>query len=488
MDLLDSVRRTIRRHALAGPDTRVLAAVSGGSDSVALACLLDVLDRTGELRLVGLAHFNHQLRNAAAADEQYCALLAASLARPFVADRADVGALARRDGLSLENAARTARHGFLERARVDLAADVVALGHTKDDQAETFLLRLLRGAGPRGLASMHPRHGAVVRPLLECRRAQLRSYLATRGVPFVHDESNDDVGIPRNRVRAELLPLLEERFNPSIVEVLAGEAELARDDHACLAALAEDWWPRVVLVSGRRWRLDADTLRGVPRAVARVLVRRAMVNAAHGRDVTFNDVERALELCSAPGPPFDGPGQRVERIGPDVVLTGRPSGSKGRPVAAPLVFSYALSVPGEVVLAESRCTISAAVAPGTVSNPVSGCAGDRPRGSVGAVDSTAAAGATALVRLDACGETLAVRNRRPGDRFRPAGFSGRRKLQDFFVDRKVARIERDFVPIVVDRSDRIVWVAGHAIAEEFRVTDSTQAVLVLRLNGVGGST
>ena len=221
MQLLERVRQTIRRHDLARGDTRVVVALSGGSDSVALAHLLRALDLAGELRVVGLAHFNHQLRPAASGDERFCADVAAALERPLLVDREDVRDLARRERRSIEDTARRARHRFLSRARGHFDADVTALGHTRDDQAETFLLRLLRGAGARGLAAMHPRRGALIRPLLDCRRATLQEYLVSRHVEYIHDESNEDLSIPRNRVRAELLPFLEQRFNPSIVPLEA---------------------------------------------------------------------------------------------------------------------------------------------------------------------------------------------------------------------------------------------------------------------------
>jgi tRNA(Ile)-lysidine synthase len=472
MDLLDHVRRTLRRYDLAGPGTRVIAAVSGGSDSVALAHVLHVLDGMGECRLIGLAHFNHQLRGTAAdRDEAFCAGLAKSFGRPLVVDRADVQALARLERRSLEDAGRTARHAFLERARRELGADVVALGHTRDDQAETFLLRLLRGAGSRGLGSMHPRRGTIVRPLIDCRRSALKEYLSEHAIPFVHDETNDDVGIPRNRVRAELLPLVEARFNPSLVDVLADEAELARDEHDYLASAAEEVWPQIVRLVDQRWFLDILALSALPAALRRLLVRRAMSEAAAGRAVRFADVERTLALARDNGLPFDAPGQRVERIGSDVVLTGRPQGAAGRPAATKgrtNFFHYSLSIPGEVVVAEADCVLSAEVANTFEPDAVSGRDG------------------VAVVQLDKSTEAFAVRNRRPGDRFRPFGLGQRKKLQDFFVDRKVVREHRDRVPIVVDSSDRIVWVAGHSINEDFRVTDPAQAVIILRLKAVGG--
>ena len=207
----------------------MLAAVSGGSDSTALAHILRELDRVGELQLAGLVHFNHQLRASADGDEQFVGELAASLGVFCFVDREDIAARAGRERRSIEDAARAARYAAFERARQSAGIEIVALGHTRDDQAETVLLRLIRGAGPRGLAAMFPRNGAVVRPLLASRREELRAWLRERGLPFVEDETNADVSIPRNRVRAELLPLLASRFNPAIVDVLADQAELSRD-------------------------------------------------------------------------------------------------------------------------------------------------------------------------------------------------------------------------------------------------------------------
>jgi tRNA(Ile)-lysidine synthase len=233
--LLQRIRRFIRQHDLIAPGSRILAAVSGGSDSMALLHALHELNRTGELRLVGVVHFNHQLRPAADADERFVMRAAGSLGLECTTGREDVAGRARREGRSLEDAARTARHEFFERARVACHADLVAVGHTRDDQAETLLLRLIRGSGPRGLSGMHPRNGAIVRPLLDCGRDELRSWLADRrargaaAADYVTDETNSDVSIPRNRVRLELLPLLQSKFNPSIVETLADEAALLRE-------------------------------------------------------------------------------------------------------------------------------------------------------------------------------------------------------------------------------------------------------------------
>ena len=488
MSLIDRVRQFIRDHELIRPETRVVGALSGGSDSVALASVLRELHAHGEVCLAGVAHFNHQLRPAADRDEQLAVSIAAALDVPILVDGEDVAARARGERRSIEDAARAARYAFFERARHHFGADLVALGHTRDDQAETFLLRLLRGAGSRGLASMYPRNDRIVRPLLGCRRDDLRAWLAARqaqgdrAAEYVDDESNADVAIPRNRVRAELIPLLKDRFNPAIVDVLADEAEMARETWVWLQGVADQVGAEVVLAPDGAddvRAMDLEALRGLPPPLRRVVVWRLMTELARGRAVGFDHVTAALRVASTDGPSaVDAPGQRVERIGSRLVLRGRPLDAVGRwNPANPSnrenpanLFRYPLSIPGEVPLPQAHCVVSAQAVG----------ASERERQTIepGAIVGN---GPVALVRGDLCRGSLAVRNRRPCDRFRPVGLGGKKKLQDFFVDRKVARRERDAVPLVVDEADRIVWVAGYGIDEAFRVTDPAQHVLILRL-------
>jgi tRNA(Ile)-lysidine synthase len=457
MQLLAEIRRFIRRHHLIERGSRVVAAVSGGADSMALAEILIELERAGDLSLAGIAHFNHRLRPTADRDEEVVRDRARALDRAFVSERGAVADRAAREGRSIEAAARAARYEFFERARTQLGADLVALGHTRDDQAETFLLRLLRGAGPRGLAGMYPRNGAIVRPLLECRREDLHAWLESRGVPHVEDETNSDVGIPRNRVRAELLPLIASRFNPSIVDVLADEAAIARE--------VWQWMDEVSApLLATPGTLDAAALAAAPGALKRLVMWRAMTAASGGRHISFDHVAAAIRLMDRTSGSIDMPGHRVQRIGGRIVLT-----SGGRKGSTANLFRYPLSIPGEVVIHESRCVVSV--------EADASAAAAMPRAAVGN-------GAAAIVRRDLLSETLAVRNRRPGDRFRPVGLHGSKKLQDLFVDRKLARAERDAVPLVVDDRDRIVWVAGYGIDEAFRVTDAAQAVLILKLTAV----
>jgi len=472
MTLIDRVRRTLKRHYLATSTTRVCVALSGGPDSMALLHALCAMRDEGVLQLAGVAHLNHQLRDAAAADAHFCEGVADSLGLPFSHEAVDVNALARAEHRSIEDAAHRARHAFFERVLAVQRADVMAVGHTRDDQAETFLLRLLRGAGTRGLAAMHPRSGTVIRPLLDCSREDVRAFLKQRELASVHDMSNDDVGIPRNRVRLELLPLLRDRFNPRIVDTLSAEAGLARADQEFLQRQADEWTSTHARSDTQAlWRVDAHALRCLPPAIGYRVLHELMMRAGSTRSIGFDAVERAWSVVEGTAGGLDAAGHRVERVGPDVVLTSRPAGSAGRRPAVSTrqvsEFSRPLPIPGEVAIPEIGCVMSAEVGFSVENVPPSN-------------------GTVAVVPKDKVAGGLAVRNRRTGDRLTPSA-AGHRKLQDLLVDRKVPRADRDRLPIVVDAHDRIVWVAGVVVDMDFRVTDSAQAVVILRLKGVGGS-
>jgi tRNA(Ile)-lysidine synthase len=449
------------------PGARVMLAVSGGPDSVAMTHLLREAAADGAIELAGMAHFNHRLRGEEAdKDEAFCRDLASSLGLAFVTASGDVARYSRDHGLSLENAARRLRYEFLDRARLELGADLVAVGHTRDDQAETYLLRLMRGAGPRGLSGIRPRLGAVVRPLLDTSRHELLGWLDQRGLVYRVDASNADTAIARNRIRHDVLPAIE-RGSPGATDALARAARMAADDEDFIASHAAEAGARVVVESGTHTRLRLERLRELHPAVARRIVYDAMQRVARNRFVEFKHVDAVLALVASGQGRLDAPGQRVLAEGEWLALT---------PSEIPLrergsnVFRYLLSIPGEALVPESGVAISAELVTRTG------------RGAETLTDEAVLAASG----ID-CAAGLVVRNRRPGDRFRPLGLAGRKKLQDYFVDRKVPRAERDRIPLVVDASDRIVWVVGHTVAQEFRVTDPGEAVLLLKVRHLGGS-
>ncbi len=490
MTITGRVLRTIRRHALVPPGGRVLAAVSGGADSVALVHILRELEAGGHVEVVGIAHFNHQLRGAESdADEAFCRCLAAALNLPIECGAGDVRAAAAAQGRSIEDAARVLRYAFLERAADSRSADAVAVGHTRDDQAETFLLRLLRGSGARGLAGILPRAGRIVRPLLETPRSELRTYAARRGLASREDATNQDLRIPRNRVRHELLPYLEREFSPGIAAVLAREAASAREDEDYIGLGATDLSRSIVLRKEGEdgtvdTHVDAVALASLPRAIAARVARTALQDQAPGVFIGFDHIDGLLQFArhGRAGAALSLPGQQAVHTGKAVRLGPEPT----RPLPGPRPirsapaneFSFPLSIPGEVRLDKQGWTISAALVgadPG---------GGEAP--GIGSRDVAADAVVSVEVAADPLSLPLCVRSRRAGDRFDPSRPGGGKKLKDFLIDRKIPRECRDSLPLVVDGAGRVVWVVGHSLAADFRVTSRSRGVILLQSRRLGG--
>lgn len=468
--IVDRLIRTIRRERLLGPGDRVAVAVSGGSDSVALAHLMRDVAPALECRFVGLCHLNHRLRGADAdEDERFCRDLAVRLGVPIEVGAADVRERARESRTSIEVAARHARYAFYSDAAGRLGANRVVVGHTRNDQAETYFLRLLRGAGPGGLAGIRPRAGLVIRPALDLTRQELRTFLEAMGAGFRDDASNLDPGIPRNRIRHELIPYLQRHFAPAIVDVAARNAVIARVDSEWLDEAAAEAADSMVREDGGRIAIDRMALVALPKALAMRVARSALERIGAG-GVGLEGVARVLDMASGHPAEADFPGCHARVEGGTLRLAAR----RGRGASAPagrLVFDYPLPVPGQVSVPEASLVIEVETA------------------GKGGPDLERPSGRGTWLAVDAGRVTLPleVRNWRSGDRFRPLGFHGHKTLQDFFVDRKVPRADRARVPLVVDREGRIVWIVGHAPAEDFRVTAGSPAVLILKVRQVGGA-
>ena len=319
--LHQEIRRTIRRHGLCPQGSRLLVGVSGGSDSVALTLLLQELSEQDGFSVVSLAHLNHRLRCTAPRDEQFCRDLARRVGLPIVVESIDVGAYAQTQRLSVEDAARRLRYDFLHRAAESLAADRIAVGHTRDDQAETFLLKLIRGAGLTGLAGIYPRRDAVIRPLIEVGRTDLRQYLESRGQSWVEDETNDDLENPRNRIRHKVLPEMDRAGNASSTPAIARAAAIVREDGRWLDELSDRRFDALVVRSNSGLEIDVSGLMAEPPPVRRRVVLAALRLAAPNREIGFEHVESALEVASGESGGVDVPGARVElRRGKMVLL------------------------------------------------------------------------------------------------------------------------------------------------------------------------
>lgn len=298
--LVASVQRALLEAGVPARGETLVLALSGGPDSTALLDALALLRRPRGFRLLA-AHLDHGLRPDSAADAAFCRTLCAQLEVPLQVGTADVRARERRERGGIEQAGRRERYSFLRGVREREQAAAIALAHTRDDQAETLLLRLLRGAGATGLSAMRPRSGDLLRPLLAVSRAEVLAHLRQRGLGWREDPTNADPEQPRSRVRHELLPYLEQRFNPRAREALARTAALLADDAAFLRAEAAALLARAGRGGeGTTVALRRAALAQAPPALARAAVREALARATGRRPLAAVHVERALRLARRP--------------------------------------------------------------------------------------------------------------------------------------------------------------------------------------------
>ena len=431
-----------------------MVACSGGPDSVALLHLLISMGVD-----VAVAHFNHRLRGSEAnRDAEFVRGLCASLGRAYYPGEGEVSAEARRLRMNIEDCARRMRLAFLrETARV-VGADRVALGHTADDLVETLLMRLFRGSGRTGLTSIAPVRGDLIRPLIDVRKHEVLTFLEQRSLAFVRDSSNLDMARTRNRVRAELMPVIDRLFPAGVRRTRAALAVLREEDLFLQQQATEALRACRLNSSPLSVTLDRPLLRGLPPAILARTFRLAA--AALGSTVGRERVVELVDWCTSDSisSRFRStlPGQVRVRCRGEFIELRR---------ADPRVdeFCALLPVPGvlEIETIDERLEarlIDARQFPQAIRFD------DR---------------IVCYMDLDKTGETLFVRNRRPGDRYRPIGSAGSRHVKGMLINKKVPDHQRDRLPVVLC-GDRICWVAFLPIGDEFRVTEQTTRIIEIR--------
>jgi tRNA(Ile)-lysidine synthase len=427
VNVIETIRRTIDRHGLIPDGATVVVAVSGGADSVALLRALHAMDLP-----LTVAHLNHQLRGEASdADEAFVRGLASELGLPVAVQSADVHALAESESLSIEMAARRARHAFF----AEFGDAAIALAHHADDQVETFLLRMARGAGTEGLCGMpyvqQLDSMRLIRPLLDLHRFDILAWLREGGYAWREDATNSDETFLRNRVRHSILPMLERELNPNIRETILRSMDVLREEDAWMNGMVAD--------------TGMDAMTTLPKAAQRRVLR-AWLFEQGAADADYDRVEKLLELMNK------GNGSTVfdlndrQRV---VVEYGRPRmEERNNPAAGPI---WTLHV-----------------------DPGQGWKKDHGKGP-GMLP------AEASFNAEKVGDSpLEVRAAGPGDRIEPLGMKGSRKLQDILTDLKVPKAQRTRIPVVVCR-DTIIWVPGYRIARDWEVGNQHEKSIHVRI-------
>lgn len=518
MDTLRAVGLAIQRYNLITPGETVIVAVSGGPDSLCLLHVLNTLAPDQELRL-HVAHLDHGLRGAESdADAAFVTRLCTHWDLPCTVERVDVLGLAQQPGLSIEEAARHARYAFLGHVASDLQARTIAVGHNADDQAETVLMHWLRGSGLSGLRGMTPvtwladyrlgrarskggghadlkpnplsekavRAGSdtdrqpavagpyavrIVRPLLFSGRSEILRYCTAHGLTPRFDRSNEDTTYFRNRLRLELLPLLED-YNPQIRRILRQSATIFADEHELFRSCLSDAWQQVIVADAEGYQVfDLQAWRDLHRSLQRGVLRQAIASLRYSlRNISFQHVENALwALLELP------PGSRVTLpAGLELVLGYNrfAVGDEGVQLPAgdlPLLAREWLSlmVPGLTPLPETAWQAST-----TLIDPA-----DLPPGWERNQDPW-------LAWLDAqvIGPQPALRIRRDGDRFQPLGMGGSSKsLAELFTNEKTPVAARHRWPLLITTDGAVAWVCGLRVDERAKVTTDTAQVLQVRL-------
>ncbi len=429
MKILEQFLKAIRSFQMLKKGDCVIVAVSGGPDSVALLQLLRSIQKDYRLALV-VAHFNHRLRGEASdADEQFVRQLAQDCELTYCVDEISPDDLQRLRHENLEAGIRQKRYEFLRRCAAIHSAEKIAVGHTMNDQAETVLMRLIRGSGSLGLSSISPaRPDGVIRPLLFIRREEILNFLRENNRGWREDSSNQDLRFFRNKVRQELIPSLS-RYNPKIVEQLGRTAEILREDQSALDNWSRETFSRLVTRQGEKSLLEVENLKQLPKGLQKGVLRLLLLGDRAGEGKSkmpdFQDYGSLSSLLEEgkSGKVLYLKGMRICREFGNLIFEPQ----NLHPPASQ--FNHFLPIPGEIELTPIRSIYRASFPPLVPSEKVMN------QWELYLSEEEIQAG-------------LQIRNWRPGDRYLPLGTSSPKKLKELFAQKKISRDLRSSWPII----------------------------------------
>jgi tRNA(Ile)-lysidine synthase len=449
--ILDTVKETITKHNLLEKKDKVLLAFSGGLDSTGLLAVFLELREEWLLDLF-LGHFNHLLRPRADEDEQFVRNVAQKHALPLFVASEDVRSFAKEMRLNLEEAGRMLRYDFLLQTAQKIGGAKIATGHTLNDQAETFFLRLMRGSGLKGLGCISPVvERQIIRPLLSVEKKDIAEYVQKNGMVFRDDESNLDQNFARNKIRLDLIPYIQENFEPKIVHQIGKIVTILQDEETLLKKWTNHEAKKTVFLDNEEVRLDLENLLTLPRGLARRVVR-DFIQEIKGnlREISFEDVESILNLEE--GKSF----QLTKKL-----LLKREQGQVFRrhELSERMAYEYEWNGSSPLVIGELNLVIKAEKT-------------KRPH-TFAFDDHTKAYLDRKKIKFP-----LRIRNRREGDRYQPFGAPGHKKLKEVMRAKSIPLTEREKKPVFFSGDD-IIWVSGLPVAEKFRIRDETTDVLIL---------
>ena len=445
--ILERIKETIQEFRLLEKKDKILIAYSGGVDSTGLLNVLLELQEKWSFKIF-LGHFNHKLRQEAEEDEQFVRGVAQKYSLPLFVQSEDVRSYARVRKLNIEEAGRELRYDFLKKTALEIGKAKIATGHTMTDQAETFLMRLMRGSGLRGLAGIYPVvEGKIVRPLLQVEREDIETYLKRRGEEFRVDESNFDKRFLRNRIRLDLLPYIRKNFEPKIILRLSEIASIVREEDSLLEKITQEKAKGAISKKNNQISLKLEPLSSLQSALARRVVREFILELRGNlREISFGDVESILGLSE--GKEYTLKKDLILRRERGQIFLKKKNSPKIR-------YDYIWNGEETLEIKELKLKFQGKKI--------------RKRDSLCLKFDNHS---IAFLDFGKLKFPLLVRNRREGDRYKPLGAPGRKKLKEIMRAKGIPLSERERPPVFIS-GEEIAWILGLPVSDKFKIKRET---------------
>ncbi|MDI1472408.1 MAG: tRNA lysidine(34) synthetase TilS [Thermodesulfovibrio sp.] len=456
MDLLQKVEKTIEKFNMLSIGDHVLVGLSGGPDSVCLLHVLRELKIKYKLK-ISASYIDHGLRpNETPKEIEFCQKICNDLDLPFYTKSVDVREFAKQEKINLQESARILRYGALDQISLNIKADKIAVAHNADDQAETVIMRLLRGSGPAGLSGIPPVRKKIIRPLIEIERVEIEEYLNKRNIQYIKDPSNESLKYLRNKIRHTLMPVIKS-ISPQATKIISKTADIMREENDYInVAVTKSLMRLMSRKTDQKVELFCNPMEILNIVILRRALRVAIDSVKDLRGIEFDHIEKIIDLIKK-----GKPGDRIYL----------PKGIKAIKNYSTLVISaeppkklstYEISKPGEIFLQEASIVLSIEEL-------------DREE-----VKDFGDGKNTVYIDREKINFPLILRPRKPGDFFYPFGFGKKKKLQDFFVDEKIPRDERDLIPII-ENSGEIVFIAGYRLDDRYKIEHNTKRCLKIKV-------